>query len=136
MYLGYIATNKGRKGLLKSRMARTGPNDSTRVVWAIGDFSFSLFVLIFFTKVCLLYFRYLELSMDQCETTMRETGPNDAKRVVWAPGVFFLKLFCFFSLLNYLYRYLYVFYSREGLMGGLDEGNGPKRLKTRRLGIR
>ena len=89
MYLGYIATNKGWKGLLKSRMARTGPNDSTRIVWAIGDFSFSLFVFIFFTKVCLLYYRYLELSMDQCETTMRETGPNDAKRVVWAPGVFF-----------------------------------------------
>ena len=50
--------------------------------------------------------------------------------------VLFFHYSCLFFLLNYIYRY-YVCYRDTGhLLGGHDEGNGPKRRKTRRLGTR
>ena len=54
----YYIVFRGTDGLMEGYDKGTGPNDARHVVWALGDFSFSLFVFIFFTKVCLLYFRY------------------------------------------------------------------------------
>ena len=64
-------------------------------------------------------------------------GPNDIWRVVWAPGEFFFFHYsCLFSLLNYIYRYYVCYRDTEHLLGGYDEGNGPKRHVLRRLGTR
>ena len=61
----------------------------------------------------------------------RITGPNDVERVervVWAVSKFFFSLFhALFLLTNYLLDEI------PDKDGG-DEGNGPKRRQTRRLG--
>ena len=58
-------------------------------------------------------------------THMTRTGPTDAS--------FFKNYSCVSSLLNYVYRDIY-YRGFDGLMGGYDEGNGPKRRVRRRLG--
>jgi len=37
LYLGTMSVIKGRKGLGKTMMTKTGPNDARHVVWALGE---------------------------------------------------------------------------------------------------
>ena len=55
------------------------------------------------------------------------TGPNDVERVVWAVSFFFPFFHALYLLTNYLLDEI------PDKDGG-DEGNGPKRRQTRRLG--
>jgi hypothetical protein len=64
------------------------------------------------------------------------TGPNDARRVVWALGEFFFHFFRVFLVLNDVHRHYGLPKGMEGLSGGSDNDNGPKRRVLCRLGPR
>ena len=69
---------------------------------------------------------------------MGKTGPNDARHVVWAIGKYFFFLFHVLLNLTNVFCLLkfYMHYKGTERVGiGSDEKNGPKRHKTRCLGI-
>ena len=70
----------------------TGPNDVSRVVWALGEF-FCNFLLFFFWYL-MIYIGTTDILKVRCGltwATMTTTGPKDARHVVWALGEFFLQ---------------------------------------------
>ena len=99
-------------------MRKTGPNDASCVVWAIGK-SFFLFSLFFihsnrFFFVYLGLIRVINRWRGLGWPAMRKTGPNDAKRVVWAIGKSF-----FFSL-----RFFFIFFIYLGLIHVINRQRG------------
>ena len=62
----------------------------------------------------------------------RIMGPNDARHVIWAIGDFFFS--SGFLHTNYIYVFNMSYRCPEGLAGGYEEENGPKRRVSRRLG--
>ena len=84
-------------------MTRTGPNDASGVVWAIGEFFSIYFVFLILTIVLIVYY-----ATERAAKT--RTGPNDTKHVVWVIGEFISSfiflvfiLFLFFTLLMTIY---------------------------------
>jgi amino acid permease len=71
---------------VKAGMTKTGPNDASGVVWALGEFFFSIFVF-FYIKLILYYVYRLETTT--WRATKMKTGPNNARCVVWAISKFF-----------------------------------------------
>ena len=68
----------------------TGPNDVSRVVWALGEI-FIYFLRVFFWYLTI-YIGTTDILKVQCgstQATMTTMGPNDARCVVRALGEFF-----------------------------------------------
>ena len=84
-------------------MTRTGPNDASCVVWAIGEFF--LFYFVFFNTKLLFYCKYRFLCTKYATGRMVTTitGLNDASRVVWTIGKYYFILFVFFCTKTYFY---------------------------------
>ena len=93
----------------------TGPNDATRVVWALGKF------FLLFLYYWLLYIGYIYYIKD----TERPEEVDDHKK---GPLVSFFFSICVFHILNYIYSYYWSYNGMEGPMEGYDDENGPKRL--------
>ena len=73
-----------------------GPNDASRVVWALGEF-FIYFHHVFFFSYLMIYIDItdsLELQCGSTQATTTTMGPNNVSRVVWPLGeVFFIYFF-------------------------------------------
>ena len=64
---------------------RTGPNDASHVVWALGEFFFNL-LHVFFGYLTI-YIGTTDSLKVQCGSTQAKTtttGPNDTSHTVWA----------------------------------------------------
>ena len=87
---------KGQRGLLRLRMTRMGPNDTSDVVWAIGK-----------KKKNLLFFYYLLLYLGTMyvikvqssiwKAMMTITVPNNVPGVFWALHGYFCFFLCIFK---------------------------------------
>ena len=90
-------TLKVRKGSRKAATRRTGPNDATRVVWAIGMCFFLLFVFFLLLNNIYSYYGYNKATEGLREGSDEENGPKrrESRRLGhWY--VFFFCLSCFF----------------------------------------
>jgi hypothetical protein len=65
-------------------MVKTGPNDMSGIIWALGKFSSftSHFFILTYILLCIYVLKYL--FEQKRGAGMVKTGPNDARRVVWA----------------------------------------------------
>ena len=70
------------------------------------------------------------------EATATIMGPNNASHVVWTTSESFFKIRIYIYILNDNYRYYLSFGGTEGLNGGGDDDNEPKRRVLRRLSPR
>ena len=102
-YLGYNLPNIRSRGGWGVESKKTGPNDVTCIVWALGVCVFFSFVFFFNTNYI------FRIQPTKCMigrwmgVETKKTGPNDAKCVIWALSEFFLIfLACFFLLTTYL----------------------------------
>ena len=85
-------------------MRKTGPNDASSVVWALGKFFLNYFRVFLILTNVLLCIGPVNYEIDTGSVATRKTGPNDARRVVWALGKsFFLMCSCFLILTNALF---------------------------------
>ena len=116
------------------RQLDNGPNDASRVVWAIRWVFF--FSSCFFLLLNNIYSNYITLKLRRGsgKAATRRTGPNDAIRVVWAISTSFFNSSCLFLLINNIYRYYNYIKATEGLREGGGEEIGPKWRETHRLG--
>ena len=65
---------------------KTGLNDASRIVWAIGTSIFILFLFFRYSLMfCYIYMMFsLKYMMERPATT--KTGPNDVSHIIWAIG--------------------------------------------------
>ena len=94
---------------------RKGPNNASRVVWALGECFF--FYIRVFSYILMIYTGTIYI----IQARMMITGPNDAYCVVWAQGKYFLIYSCFS---RYTY-YVHLLCSIDSLID--FKTKGPKR---------
>jgi hypothetical protein len=81
---------------------KTGPNDASGVVWALGEYFFFLRFFLILTKAFVTYI----VSNDEMRAAMTKTGPNDARCVVWALGEYILFSSLYLILTNVFIAYI------------------------------
>ena len=69
----------------------TGPNDASRVVWALGELFYFHHVFFLYLTIYIGTSNILRVQCGSMQATTTTTGPNNASRVIWALGeVFFI----------------------------------------------
>jgi hypothetical protein len=86
-----------RRRLWKANTTITGPNDASRVVWALGEFFSISFVFFYYLMTYIGTTDALKVWRGSVGATTKITGPNDASRVVWAISECFFYFIVFFS---------------------------------------
>ena len=106
VYISCNLWNTGHEGSWKVTTTQTGPNNSRRIVWALGElFFFSLCVFLNNNCYFIVYIGCnIRNTMQQGsrKVTTTQKGPNDSRRIVWAlrERVFFF--FVFFPIIIFL----------------------------------
>ena len=80
-------------GRVNAGSMKIGPNGTSGVVWALGEFFLFSFVFFFILSKRLTVSSGLNMKYTTGWTETTKTGPNDASGVVWAIGEFFLHCF-------------------------------------------
>src|SRR5882762_5741326 len=108
MFIAYIGCKLPSTRRWKAAATITGPNDATRVVWAmLVSFFISLgfFLLINVLLEIQIVFYQLHDRETNGRRETRRMGPNDAGRVVWAISKFFFSFLRVLLLLTTVSRY-------------------------------
>jgi hypothetical protein len=75
-YIGTMDVLKARRGYWKAPAKKTGPNDASRVVWAIGESFFILFAFFLFINDVYRYNGCYKGTEGLMEDTGKENGPK------------------------------------------------------------
>ena len=108
----------------------TGPNDSSCVVWAFGEFSYIFFIFFLVFNDLHRYYQFSKGTVGLTQATTMSMGPNDMSHVIWV----LVECFLSFSFVSFIFIVIQYYNARNLWKGSLKVQKGVWKATMRITG--